>query len=191
MIKSIGMKAKLNLIITVSVLFFLFGCGKKILVQSDVINPVDFSKYKTFKFSENNAASNFTFNEANQERVRMAVARELSERDYFESELADLLINVQGSIEMIRETAASPSPYDYYGRLYYPGYYYNDRRPREENESTIIINIIDEKTRKLLWQGVATGDFQQKKKHIEVLIFDTINQIFENFPYHPQSKKDI
>ena len=180
------MKKQIVLFIAVSLI--LTGCGKKILIQSDVIQPVDFSKYKTFKFSENKASSNFTFNEANQERVKIAVSKELEQRNYFESELADLLVIIQGSFEMIRETGPSLSPYDYYGRIYYPGYYYNDRRPREENESTIIINLIDEKNHELLWQGVATGDFQQKKKHIEVLIFDTIHQIFENFPLQPENE---
>lgn len=173
-------------------LILLFsGCSKKILVQSDYINPTDFSKYRTFTFNDEKADANFTFNEANQERVRNAVTMEMNKRQFIQSELADLVVNVQGSIEMIRETGTSFDPYPFYGRWDPRFYPYNDVRPRDENESVIIINVKEEHSGKLLWQGVATGDFQQKKKHIELVILETVEQIFNEFPYNPQSAGQV
>ncbi|MGK7393507.1 MAG: DUF4136 domain-containing protein [Candidatus Cyclobacteriaceae bacterium M3_2C_046] len=162
----------------------LSSCSKSMLIQADKVNEISLNQYKTFRFVENDANPNFTFNEANQERVKLAVAAELEQRNYEEAALADFLIKVQGNIEMIRETGTMGPMYNYYDPFFMNNRL--NRAPRDANESTVIINVIDQASNKLVWQGVATGNFKKKKTHIEVVIRETIQEMFLQFPYQSQ-----
>lgn len=163
-------------------ILILSSCSKSILIQTDQINEMDLSRLKTFKFVENESKYNLTFNEANEERIKFYIAEELEERNYVKSEAADIHIKLLGNIEIVRETAARDSYYGPYNR-YYPPWGGNYHGPRSENESSLIINIIDGASQKLVWQGVATGNFQPRKKHIEAVIAETIAAVFAEFPY--------
>jgi len=161
-------------------LLALAGCTKSILIQTDQPNEADLNRYRTFRFAPDDP-TNFTFNEANRERIREFVARELTERNYIQSELADFEVRLLGAIEMVRESGV-----DYRGGwypYYYPYYHGGDYRGRDFNESALIVNIFDASDEKLIWQGVATGNFKNKKKHIEVVLSEAVHGIFEQFPY--------
>lgn len=171
--------------IVVFVLTTLVSCSPKVVVQTDYIKPVDFKNYRTFRFDDSKPAPNFTFNEANQERVRLAISEQMEKRNFIQSEISDLVIKVNGSIAMIRETGTNNfDPMWGWGR-YDPFWMNNNRAPRDENQNTMIINVIDELENELIWQGVATGQFQQKKKHIEIIIREIVADIFNDFPVEP------
>lgn len=173
------MKKRSLLIIAVFLTFA--GCSKSILVQTDQPNETDLNRYRTFRFAADDP-TNFTFNEANRDRIRLFISRELTDRNFIESDLADFEVRVQGAIEMIRESGVNyrNGLYPYY----YPGYHYSgDYHGKDFNESALIINIFDAADEKLIWQGVATGNFKNKKKHIETVLSEVVHSIFERFPY--------
>lgn len=182
---------KLNWIVLLfSVL--LISCSPKIVVQTDYVKPVNFKEYRTFRFDNSKPAPNFTFNEANQERVRLAISEQMEKRDFIQSEISDLVIKVNGSIAMIRETGTNNFADPRWGYGWYDPYWTNNNRaPRDENQNTMIINVIDELENELIWQGVATGQFQQKKKHIELVIRDVVQEIFLDFPVEPKVSNEV
>lgn len=172
-----------NRILISVLLIALTACTRPLLVQSDQPHQADLNQYKTFRFAEDDPV-NFAFNEANRERIRAFIAEELSQRNYIQSDLADLEVRINGAIEMVRESAVDyrHGMYPYY----YPPYYYSgDWQGKDFNNSSLIINIFEADNKKLLWQGVATGNFKPKKKqHIETALAAVIHNIFEQFPYH-------
>lgn len=170
---------------TLLLLALLVSCSPKVVVQTDYIKPVDFKDYRTFRFDDSKPAPNFTFNEANQERVRLAIAEQMEKRNFIQSEISDLVIKINGSIAMIRETGTNNIDPMWGLGWYDPFWMNNNRAPRDENQNTMIINVIDEMENELIWQGVATGQFQQKKKHIEVVIREIVTEIFNDFPVEP------
>ncbi len=170
------------------VIWFIVACSPKIVVQTDYIKPVDFSDYRTFRFEDSKPAANFTFNEANQERVKLAITEEMEKRNFIYSEISDLVIKINGSIAMIRETGTNAIDPMWGWGWYDPFWMNNNRAPRDENQNTMIINVIDELENELIWQGVATGEFQQKKKHVEVIIREIVQQIFTDFPVSPATE---
>ena len=181
------------LIFLLPLLLSFAACSPKITVQSDYVNPADFSRFRTFRFDDSRPAPNFTFNEADQERVELAITDELKRRGFIESAISDLIIKVNGSIAMVRETGTNNmmmNPMWGWG-WYDPLWMNNQRAPRDENHNTIIINVIDELENELIWQGVATGQFQQKKKHIELVIREVIQEIFQEFPVEPAIEQQV
>ena len=78
---------------------FLFSCSPKFRIQSDTPFPGDFQNYHSFKFYNpaNIPASNFSFNEQDQNVIFEAVANEMKARGYKSIQDADLMIKIQGS----------------------------------------------------------------------------------------------
>jgi len=172
-------------------IFTFAACSPKVIVQSDYVKPVDFKNFRTYRFDDSKPAPNFTFNEANQDRVQLAIAEQMEKRDFIQSEISDLVIKINGSIAFIRETGTNNMGPAMWGRGWYDPYWMNNNRaPRDENQNTMIINVIDELENELIWQGVATGQFQQKKKHIEIVIREIVQEIFNEFPKKPTVQYD-
>ncbi len=177
--------------IFISLILTCAACSPKVIVQTDYIKPVNFNEYRTYRFDNTKPAPNFTFNDANQDRVQLAIAEQMEKRNFIQSEISDLLIKINGSIAFIRETGTNNMGPAMWGRGWYdPFWMNNNRAPRDENQNTMIINIIDELENELIWQGVATGEFQQKKKHIEIVIREIVKEIFNEFPKEPTVQND-
>lgn len=172
-------------IIFLSILIFAGCASGKFKVQSTIVKDTDYSQFDSFKyFNPNNLPkSNFTFNEAHQKLIFDLIAAELKDKGFTSHQQADLIIKVQGGTENVEESDVDyNTSYPYYGRYYYNTYDYNNYRDRSEKFTTIIVDVIDAKTNKLLWQGVAYGALAKKKEDQEEKIKNAIKQIFQNFP---------
>ena len=55
--------------------------------------------------------------------------------------------------------------------------------------TTIIVDVLDSKTKKLLWQGVGTGVLNDKKEKAEFMISQAISDIFLDYPVPPGANK--
>ncbi len=154
------------------------ACSPNMIVQTDHIRPSNLDRLKTFRFAEEAIQNNISFNEANQERIKLYITEELQKRGYIESQLADFEVSILGAVDMKRVSQTSTP---FYYNPYYPGYW-QDRRPENTNDVALIVNVLS--GGELVWQGVATGNLQKKKKqHIEAAIADVVKRIFEEFPY--------
>ncbi len=171
------------------VLLVLLGCSPKFTIQTDSPFPGDFDSYKTFKFynPENMPASNFSFDEPTKKVIFNAVASEMKARGYSSIQDADLMIKIQGgtmSGEEIRNDNQYYPYNNYYGYNRYGGIYDYYDRPRDKStkESSIIIDIIDIKKDRIVWQGVATGSFGKNEQIDELKLTEAITNIFSQYP---------
>ncbi len=174
----------------VFIAILLIGCSPKFKIQSDTPFPGDFKNYHTYKFynPENIPASNFSFDKNDQKVIFDAVSKEMKSRGYQSIQNADLMIKILGgtksSIEIQNDQHYySNNTYNY--NRYGGGYYDDYDRPRDQSkkEASIIIDIIDIKNNKIVWQGVGTGVYGKKESITEMMIREGISEIFINYPY--------
>ena len=132
-------------------------------------------------------------NDITKEKVLFAVEKELSIRAISENELnGDISIN----INFIRKDKIGTSSYTDYNGYYSYGYY----RPMGYSttsyynytytEGSIVIDIFDETTKKLIWQGTAKQDFNSEPSSpisTEKINY-IIQNIFKKYPVKPIKK---
>ena len=167
---------------------FIVGCSPKFKIQTDTPYPGVFKNYHSFKFynPENIPASNFAFEENDKKIIFDATAEEMKSRGYISQQDADLIIKIQGTtkstIEIQNNNSYYPNNYNSYNYNQYDRY--NDRpRDQSKKESSIIIDIIDIKKDKIVWQGVGIGSLDKKEALTEIKIREAISAIFMEYPH--------
>lgn len=153
--------------------------------------PGNFANYRTFKFfnPQSIPASNFSFSESSKKLIYDAIAEEMKMRGYKSIQDADLMIRIQGgtmsSVEIRNNNWNSPMFNTMYGYPMYGPYYdfYNQPRSESKKESSIIIDFIDTKNDKVVWQGVGAGSFGKGKDIDDVILRSAITEIFAEYPY--------
>ncbi len=169
------------------------SCSPKFVVQTETPSSGNFASYQAFKFYNpaNMPASNFSFNEEDKKTIFDAVAEEMKNRGYVSRQEAEIMIKVQGGTsstsEIRNDNFGYPYDYPYYnGRYYDYGRYpdsYNRQRDESKKETTIIIDIIDIKTDKIVWQGVGIGQASKKESFSGQTLTDAITNIFLQYPH--------
>ena len=172
-------------------ILFIVGCSPKFKIQTDTPYPGDFKNYHSFKFynPENIPAANFSFEERDKKVIFDATAEEMKSRGYISRQDADLMIKIQGStkstIEIQNDNRYYPNSYNSYNYNQYGRYndYYDRPRDQSKKESSIIIDIIDIKKDKIIWQGVGIGTLKKNETLTEIKIREAISSIFMKYTY--------
>ena len=167
------------------------ACSPKFKIQTDSPFPGDFDRYNSFKFYNpaNMPASNFSFEEQDKKVIFDAVADEMKARGYVSVQDADLMIKIQGgtksTVEIQNDTWANNYPYNSYGYYDRYGRYgpYNQPRDESKKDATIIIDLIDIKNDKIVWQGVGAGSLGRNETLTEIQIRGAIMNIFAEFTH--------
>lgn len=159
--------------LAVAGIVFLSSCAGIAKIEKD--ESVDFSKYKTFAWAEDQSDHNATLPSGLQDRnLHTAVNNELAKANYREeNEKPDILLKHDVLVENKVKETSSPvysrsytrpyfNPYTRrWNYIYYPGYLmgYN-RRQYQVKEGTLTLSIIDAKTDKVVWQGWTTDELK-------------------------------
>jgi hypothetical protein len=154
-------------------------------VSYDYDKSADFAKYKTYAFSED--SKNMPVSELIRDRILKAVETELAAKGFSPSDNPDVLVDMHVLAERKTEaTATSTGPGYYgYGRYGYGGGFtttqisYNDYV-----EGTLFINLVDNSTQKIAWQGrgTRTVDENASPEKREANINNAVKQIFYQYP---------
>ncbi|WP_396183313.1 DUF4136 domain-containing protein [Flavobacterium sp.] len=184
----------------ISLLFFLtVRCGSAILVTNDYDKGVDFKKYKTFSFYHLKTTGEVS--QVNADRLVNAIVLEMKGKGFVESsDNPDLLINAV-TVLTEKEAVSVSSEYYGYGGYYRPyaygyGYAYSTGYPVENTaavntynyrDGTIMIDILEAKSEKLIWEGTGTAEINTKPSDPAKVIVYAVSKIMESFP--PESKK--
>lgn len=130
------------------------GCGTPPLtVESDYDPSTDFSKYKTWNWMAGGKADVDSMTE---QRIRTAVEAELPNRGLAKAgEGADLGVTIQISIQhKIKQSRASVGV----GYGWGPAHIGVSGSPSKSyDEGTLILDLVDVKTKTLIWRGTAVG----------------------------------
>ena len=173
--------------ISLLMLLFLIASCSSIRVTSDYDTTTDFSKYKTFAFYKS-GIDKVEISDIDKKRILKSIQSSLLNKGLTINENPDVLINISTkSSENIYIDNTFYSPY-------YTGWYPNYGRGHRQvaystSEGALYIDVIDTKTKQLIWQGKGTGVLSSSKKtNRDVLVSSFVTKILEVYPPEIETK---
>jgi hypothetical protein len=174
-------------LLIIPVLLIFVSCSS-IKIAYDFDKEADFSKYKTYEFSEETL--NLKIDQLNRNRLIKAVETEMATKGFTKSENADAIIDLRLKGKEIQTATATTTGayggYGYrYGRWGYGGGFANTQINYDKYvEGTLFITLIDKAGQKVIWQGTGTKTIDEKaspQKREENINY-AVKQIFSNYP---------
>lgn len=184
---------RLSSLFVVAVLMLLSACSS-VTINTDYAIDNNFTAYKTYAWHPGPPMSSRHLDEMGGDifnaRVRRAVDQTLSSKGFTKSDKPDFYVNYNVVTEQ-RMSIDSYNTYAGYGPgwgWYGPGWgwYGNNVQTtvRYYTQGTLILDMIDAKTGKLVWRGTAAGPINEAKtpqKRVQQ-IDETIQRMLANFP---------
>ncbi|SDK23000.1 protein of unknown function [Catalinimonas alkaloidigena] len=177
-----------NLVWLLPVALLLASCGTRYMASADwdrSVNLRDFSTYRIVEKVEGEKVPpldpilNSPFNQA---RIETAVKAQLNSRGFHEDETPDVLVKFFTYVKDRQETRSygntSPFMWWYGGNA--------NTYSRNYEESTLIVELYDARTNKLVWQGWAIGEANRSGKNQDAKTGEQVSRIFQNFPVERQ-----
>lgn len=156
--------------------YFLAVSCVSFKVVSHVNESADFSKFHTFKMVNEIERTGNQGEYAGLEDLDRAIAKQMTDRKYVETPDADLGVHYR--IILDREVNYQIDPLSY--PSYSSGYAYV--RAKRYTEGILIIEMRDRDNRKVVWQASLDLRINKRKKQ-ENVIYDTVNLIFQDYPF--------
>lgn len=154
-------------------------------ISYDYDKQADFSKYKTYAFSED--ALNLPVDQLNRDRVIRAVETEMAAKGFSKSDTPDVLIDLQVKAKQELEATATNMGGGMYGGRYGYGYGYGSTTRVDYNQYTVgslFINMVDKSTEKIVWQGRGSKTISEDASATqrETNINNGVKLIFTQYP---------
>jgi hypothetical protein len=160
------MKRSIVSFVALPMIWMSWSCGPSLKITSDYDRNTDFSGYKTFAIY-NEPESPVFVSQLNHDRILHAVTAEMTGKGFQQTDGdPDLLVNPI-SIVKNKESAGLV---------------------RQYKVGSLIIDVVDAKTKKLLWQGVGNSKIDTDVRDPEQRIRQAINKIMADFPPGNSSK---
>jgi hypothetical protein len=163
-------------------------------VVTDYDKTADFGKYKTFGIKTQElgvgAVDPEKINKRNLNHIVNNIREQMLQKGYIESADPDLWVSFYVKVDTKQEVRTTSygyyggSPY-YYGPYYGYGTGYTDVNLVEFTEGTLIVDLVDSKENKLVWQGVGVKTIDEKKIDHGDDIRKVIGQIFYKYKFAP------
>ncbi|MCF6169997.1 MAG: DUF4136 domain-containing protein [Bacteroidales bacterium] len=191
-----------KLILPLIILLFLSSCNPwKYIAEYD--HEADFSKYKTFGLLNWDPHNDKVMSPQTKEYILMAIKAELEARGYvYQKSGADLQVSVFAVVE--EETSYSAysdhyAGYNGYGAVAIgvgvgsggagvgvvgygsPGMYPYTAVTHDYNVGTLVVDLLDDSKKKIVWQGVATGRIGYEEAK-ESSVKKDIGRLFAKMP---------
>lgn len=172
----------------------LSACASGLEVRSDQDPNVDFGQYRTWGFFEQLGIEGGYNSPVFGEHFRAAITQEMTARGYRQAMNPDLYINVTLRADDKVKMKSHTAPYmsgAYYQRP--GGPYYGSAfgvgvgtvsRATEVTEASVFIDFVDNETDRLVWQGVAVAEADDKAaQRLRDAIFSAVERVFTLYPY--------
>lgn len=162
--------------------FFILTACSSVYVNTDYDKRANFGQYKTFAYLKS-GIDKAEISDLDKKRILYALDEALTAKGFSKSENADILISF---FTKERERV------DYYNNWgwnmgwnpWWGGFNYS--MPMTSTEGTLIIDVIDAKTKELIWQGKGSGYLTQNVDRKDARIKEFVSKILEKYP--PQIK---
>ena len=168
-----------NILFSFFLVLIFNSCGT-IKVAADYDSEVDFTNYKTYAFYKT-GIDKVEISDIDKKRILKSIKKSLTNKGMSINEKPDLLINISTkSSENIYIDNSFYSPYytgwyPYYGRSH-------SRVAYSTSEGALYIDVIDTKSKQLIWQGKGIGVLSSKKTNRDELIENFVNKILDVYP---------
>lgn len=173
-----------NYILSLFAAVLLASCSS-LQVKSDYDSNADFRSYKSFYIR----TDDLNVNDIDEQRIVSEIANQLKLKGMTEisSGSEDITINVSATYKKINEITAY-TPNIGYGWGRWGGWRFGvdvsttNYTETSYNQGTLILDFVDVKTNKLVWQGIGSGINVDSPKSKQKEIPQIIVQILENYP---------
>lgn len=164
-------------------LFLVAGALSCSSIQTayDYSKEVDFSKFKTYQFTQDDLEA--AVGQINRNRIIPAVENELAGKGLTKSDNPDLLVNIHvKSQQKVDATATTMGGYGRWG--WYGGYSTTQVNYNEYTEGTMFITLIEASSQNIVWQGTGTKTLNENASpsQREESINYSVQQILSNYP---------
>jgi len=166
-----------------SSLILFTSCGPTLTVTNDYDRTANFSQFHTFKIvkleQQYQALSQF-----NQTRVINAVQAQMIAKGFTPSETPDLLVNITSIMKNQKELVANSYGYGGGYRPYAWGGGNMSTTVNVQNYTagSLIIEVANASTQKLLWEGIGNQDIEAPSNNPEKAINSAVQKIMASFP---------
>ena len=167
------------------VILFLVSCEPSLRVTSDYDKSANFQQYKTFAISENREG-NKSISELNHDRIIKAIKAEMLKKGFQENTSAPDLLVLSATILKQKQSVSATTDYYGYGGMYRPYGWGGGMGTTTYNvydyiDGSLIIDVVDSKTQKLIWEGIGNKEIDAPKdpdKNIPI----AVAKIMAGFP---------
>jgi hypothetical protein len=175
---------KLRILPLVLILFALGSCTS-VRVLSDYDREADFNTYKSYAFFKT-GIDKAQISDLDKKRILKAIETEMNSRGFVKSENPDLLVSIftkeKERVDVYNN--AWGWGWGYWAPYYWgwPGYYGSN--VSTSTEGSLYIDLIDAKTKELVWQGRGVGTLNNTSNITkkEERIREFVSQILEQYP---------
>lgn len=148
-------------------------------VTSDYAETANFNQYKTYKLR----IDDLKLNDIDKDRVLNEISRQLQSRGLAVGENPDLIVNVKASHTKVRDIESN-RPYSVYGwgGPWGLGVGMGRTWTNNYNQGALVIDMIDARTQKLVWQGKGNGISVDSPKAKQKQIPEVVSEIMAEYP---------
>jgi hypothetical protein len=154
-------------------------------VVFDYDHEADFSAYSTYAWLERDNSIEAQLPDHLRIRLRRVTEDVLATKGFNPAPAppqTDFLLTYYfGARDELRIDTVSYTPYSPWGYRYWPGYSHGHSRVRSYQKGTLVLDIVDARTRQLVWIGTLEGEVRSTNpsgKRIE----KSIKKLLKNFP---------
>lgn len=174
----------------------LSACSSKLTVRTDEDTRADFTRYSTFNFFDPMGIEGGYNSPVFGEHFRDAISREMRQKGYRMAEDPDLLLNVTFRADDQVKMSSYTRPYmsgAYYGNPVSGASYGSalgvgvgvSRAPKKTTEVSVFIDMVDNQTDRMVWQGVAVFEANDKvATQLRDATHTAVNRVFAKYPYN-------
>ena len=181
-------------LVAILLVVLLSACSSGLKVRSEIDPAANFAQYTTYNFFDPLGIEGGYNSPIFGEHFRAAIGGELARRKYKTADRPDLLINVTIRSDDKVKMRSYTAPYmtgGYYGR---PGGAYGGsalgvgisagNRATKTTETSVFIDLVDFKQQRVVWQGVAVVDVNDKVAlQLRDAIFTAVNKVMAQYPH--------
>lgn len=194
MLKKFHGKCRVVLLLLLSAI--LFGCQSVPSIHSMHDQTAQFDRYTTFGFHPTLLLKGDEYDSLAYRYIKSAINNEMLKKGYKYAKQPELWVNfhvyVKDKIKINTVPSFGTAPYTPSASFYYNyrqgygvwgDYPIYEERITQYTEGTINIDLIDNNTNRLLWEGVAIGRVSEKTyDNLEEQINQAVGLIFQEFP---------
>ena len=170
---------KFFFLLMASALVFVTSCTP-FQVRTDYAETANFNAYKTYKLR----IDDLKLNDLDKDRVLNEVSKQLQAKGLSVGDNPDLIVNVKANHKKITDVQNNRP----YGGMYGWGGSYgwgvgmSRTWTNNYNQGALILDLIDAKTQKLVWQGMGSGISVDSPKQKQKQIPEIVAEIMANYP---------
>jgi len=195
--------AKMRTYIFIASALLVFSSCSSIKITSDKDGSVDFDHHKTLSYYGWQEESDKILNEFEKKRIEEAFGDEFSKRGFSLAERdGDIIVSLFIVVDQKKGATAYTNhyggggPYGYYGGYGYGagwgwgmGYSSTSYQEYDYYVGTLVCDVFDSKTKKLIWQGVVSGEIDDNPKTRERNTPRVVKELMKRYPKQPLKTK--